>query len=124
MSAPKLLLGKFLYSHLSLFSLTVVILVSCRKIDHISLREKPIVTTESRFFEDHTPQDTLVKSILGFVKRENEKHQFVNKLIKKIGYPYWDKALVVRGSHGSNGRGHSDSTNTILFRLYWIVQIL
>lgn len=90
-----------------------MILVSCRKIDHISLREKPIVTTESRFFADHTPQDTLVKSILGFVKRENEKHQFVNKLIKKIGYPYWDKALVVRGSHGSNGRGHSDSTSTI-----------
>ncbi len=113
MSTPKPAFGKFPHHYLLVPFIALILVISCRKIDQIVAREKPIVTPETRFFTEHVPKDTLVKSVLGFVKRENEKHQFVNNQIKKIGYPYWDKAIVKQGGSSSNGRSTSDSTNTV-----------
>lgn len=113
MSTPKPAFGIFSRHSLLVSLLGLILVISCRKIDHVIIRERPIVTPEARFFTDHAPKDTLVKSVLGFVKRENEKHQFVNNLIKEMGYPYWDKAIVGRGRTGSNGRSYSDSINTV-----------
>lgn len=112
MSMSKIAFGKNCYLFI-LSTLLLSLIISCRKIDHIIEKEEPTIKSESGFFTSHLPKDSLVKSVLNFVKRENEKHQFVNKLIKKIGYPYWDKAIVVRGRHGANGRSYSDSTNTV-----------
>jgi len=43
------------------------------------------------------------------MKRENDKFHFVEKTVKQIGYPYWDKAKTVRRPSGT-GRGATDST--------------
>ena len=82
-----------------------------QKIDAVDIRQRPTVNLETRFFSEHIPNDPFVKSVLGFVKRENEKKHFVANLINKIGYPYWDKALVA--PHSRNGHIASDSVNTV-----------
>ncbi len=104
---------KYLCSVYFFISLALVLIISCRKIDIIKVTQSPNINSERRFFTEHLPDDALVKSVLGFVKRENEKKQFVHKLINKIGYPYWDKAIVKQGGSSSNGRTTSDSTNTV-----------
>ena len=125
MSTPKPAFGKFSHHSLLISLIALVLVISCRKIDQLVISEKPVVTLETRFFTEHAPNDTLVKSVLGFVKRENEKHQFVSKLINKIGYPYWDKAIVAPGRNRTNGRTVSDTTNTVFIsHSYWIMQIL
>jgi len=114
MSTPKPVFGKYSYPLLLFYLVALTLIISCKKLDQLTVEEtKQFVKSESRFFTDHAPKDTLVKSVLGFVKRENEKHQFVDNLIKKIGYPYWDKAIIARRGNGFSGRATSDSTNTV-----------
>ncbi|TMI71915.1 MAG: hypothetical protein E6H09_11910 [Bacteroidetes bacterium] len=111
MSIPKSPFGNITHLCLLLFLLAIT-LINCKKADQI-VEKTSATARESKFFTNHTPADPLIKSVLGFVKRENEKHQFVNELIKKIGYPYWDKAIVAPRRAGANSRVDSDSTNTI-----------
>ena len=104
------------FFYLSFLSLIILLsIISCRKIEDISLRQRPSVNLETRFFTEHTPNDPFVKAVLGFVKRENEKKHFVPDLVNKIGYPYWDKAIVA--PHSRNGRTASDTVNTVFIPL-------
>lgn len=62
----------------------IILIVSCRKIDPL-VERKSLPSKDSRFFTTHLPKDSIVGSVLNFVKRENEKHQFVDNLNKKNG---------------------------------------
>src|SRR5215510_1383202 len=93
MSAPKHTIGKTSTYFLVTALIILILIVSCRKIDRLTVDENPVVRLENGFFTNHAPTDAVVKSVLEFVKRENDKHRFVFNLIDKIGYPYWDKAI-------------------------------
>jgi len=111
MPTPKPQFGKvFQFAFFTLLAITLSI-ISCKKFDQ-SAKERSMDQKEIKFFSNHASTDPLIKSVLQFVKHENEKYHFVGNLIKKIGYPYWDKSIVIRRD-GSNGRRFSDSVNTV-----------
>ena len=112
MFKPKTVIRKILFHVSRLFIIVLVIFISCRKIDRLTINENPIARLENGFFTNHAPTDPVVKAVLEFVKRENEKKHFVPNLIDKIGYPYWDKAIV-KDKNKPGGRSYSDSTTTV-----------
>jgi len=94
--------------------LSPITFISCKKLDPVSQEKEISGIQESKFFTAHAPKDSLVKSVLGFVKRQNTKGGFADKLIRTIGYPYWDKAIVTSGKRkNSHERVDSDSINTV-----------
>jgi hypothetical protein len=86
-------------------------IIGCQKKDHSVVTNK-ISIGEEKFFNDRKSSDPLVQSATGYIKRQNEKYKFVEKTIKQIGYPYWDKAVIMTGPTSSQ-RGTSDSLNLI-----------
>jgi hypothetical protein len=86
----------------------LLVYISCRKVDRQP--DKPINTSvESKFFNSHRSSDPLETSLVGFLKRENDKKHFVEPTIKQIGFPYWDKGIKVAAKSRRHGRGASDS---------------
>jgi hypothetical protein len=86
----------------------VVSYISCRKIDRQP--DKPInANPQSKFFNSHRSSDPLETALVNFIKRENDKSPFIDKVIKQIGYPYWDKGMTVSKQH-VRGRSASDSS--------------
>jgi hypothetical protein len=85
---------------------------ACRKTDQ-PVNQQPTENQATRFFSGHASNDPFVQSITQFVKRENEKYNFVEKLIKQTGYPHWDKAIVTSGKKGIGNRETADSAATI-----------
>ncbi len=85
---------------------------ACRKTDQPVIQHSP-ENQVTQFFSGHASSDPLVQKITQFVKRENEKYNFVEKLIKQIGYPHWDKAIVASGKRHIGSRGAADSAATI-----------
>jgi hypothetical protein len=90
----------------------VIIINACRKID-TQPEELTQEKKESDFFTRHVSNDPLVNAVMGFVKRQNEKYHFTENLINKIGYPYWDKSIVIRPGGGVTARISTDTTSTV-----------
>ena len=63
-----------------------------------------------RFFAVPASSPDEAKAIAGAVKKQNEQFRFVSGVIKKAGYPVWDKARIVNNTAGTvSGRNASDS---------------
>ncbi len=90
--------------------LAVVGYVACRKTDSLTKEEPSPQVKESRFFSEHKSSNPQVQGIVKYLERQNEKLGFVEKTVKKIGYPRWDKALI---SSGNARRGASDTINVV-----------
>lgn len=76
--------------------LGTILYVSCRKTDFKIENTASEPNNKSKFFDEYAPTNPSIKSVAGFVKRENEKYGFEKQLIKRIGFPRWDKALVFK----------------------------
>jgi hypothetical protein len=88
MRTKKLLLGLILFS-------SILFYPSCKKTDIFSSTE--IVTKnsiEEKFFGTHRTTDPTEKALIDFLKRINDKEDFVEKTARQIGYPRWDKAFT------------------------------
>lgn len=85
----------------------MLIYVSCRKIDKVNEPEKLQVDRNDKFFTAHASDDLFVQSLVSYMKRRNDKYHFTDTIIERVGYPRWDKSLIVHGS--AQGRGASDS---------------
>jgi hypothetical protein len=85
------------------------IYAACRKTD--SQIEKPVsANQESKFFDSHRSADPLEEALVNFIKSKNDKDNFVELVIKRIGFPRWDKAITRPAkSRSRNGRIESDS---------------
>lgn len=75
--------------------LAVVGYTACRKTDSRATEEPSLQVKKSKFFNEHTSTNPQVQGLMKYVQRENEKYQFVENVVKQIGYPRWDKALIV-----------------------------
>lgn len=107
----KLMFIKLNWRHfltLSILLAGLIIHPSCRKIDQ-QADETKSSTPQSKFFTDHASNKPLILAINQYFKRLNDKEGFIDKTIKKIGHPRWDKAITVSFS-GSLNRGESNST--------------
>ncbi len=88
-------LKKTAWHHYLLFCfLTLVLFFACRKVEITSTS----ISTEEKFFSNHPTSDSKLNAIINYVKRQNDKKHFVNKVVDQIGYPYWDKSLVLNSN--------------------------
>lgn len=98
-------LKKTAWHHYLLFCfLALVLFFACRKVEITSTS----ISTEEKFFSNHPTSDSKLNAIINYVKRQNDKKHFVNKVVDQIGYPYWDKSLVLN-SNSKTMKGKSDS---------------
>ena len=99
--------GATLYIILSVCIFSMITINSCRKIER-----QTEATTENellaKFFSKHQSNVPLVLALNKYLQRENSKYHFVEKVVKQIGFPRWDKAIIVYGPVAS-GRGAADS---------------
>ncbi len=92
---------------LFIFLLAVAtVYAACRKTDRAAFSPPP-GSKEARFFADHAAADPLVQSINDFMKTRNEKTHFTDRVIQKVGYPFWDKAITLPGNAGESVTGDS-----------------
>ena len=63
-----------------------------------------------KFFTVPANTDPRVKAIADKIKRQDDSAHFVNKLVEKIGYPVWNKALIASPPMGQ-GRNQTDSSS-------------
>jgi hypothetical protein len=49
---------------------------------------------EEKFFGNHRSNDPTEVAFVEFLKRVNEKENFVEKTVMQIGYPRWDKTFI------------------------------
>lgn len=54
--------------------------ISCRKMDRLVERT---VNNESRFFNEHRSDEPVVQAVTQFVKGQNDKYNFVERLVKQ-----------------------------------------
>ena len=97
---------------------TILIINGCRKADVAANppTETAIVNNiEQKFFNDNAPITPLVKALNGFLQRENDTLKFVEKTVRKIGYPRWDKAVTVSNSSNIANRGNSGDSLTVTY---------
>lgn len=92
------------------------IINACKKVDS-SPKNKPetMGSIESKFFNNHLPIDPRVQRAMKFVKSQNDSFRFVQNVVSKVGYPYWNKSLVYSGQlayHRGSG-GDADSVDII-----------
>ena len=97
---------------LGILSAGILAYISCRKIDR-QLDEPVSTDIESKFFNSHRSSDPLEAVLIGFIKRENDKNHFVEKVIKQLGFPYWNKGISRHAKPLTHGRGASDSVNVV-----------
>ena len=74
-----------------LFLLLLISYSACKKTDGTA----PASTSASdRFFTVPSNAPDVIKRIAEAVGKQESRHHFVNRLVKQIGYPHWDKAII------------------------------
>mgnify|MGYP007115599262 FL=1 len=87
----------------------MAIFFSCTKTDDV-LRHSA-AEAEQRFFDSHRSNDPTEKSLVEYIRRQNEKYGFVPKTISQIGYPRWNKAITIQQKNSSpTSRGENSDT--------------
>lgn len=87
-----------------------ILFFSCRKPDIVQAPDTKSQTQDNRFFNVPATASPQVKAIAEAVKRQDANFHFVSEVIKKAGYPIWDKARIHNNVNGTvSGRTTSDS---------------
>jgi hypothetical protein len=100
------------YSNLLKFLLLTLLFQSCNKADQVFLEEKEFTSMERKFFFTNRTGDLTESKLVDFFMRQNRSKRFVEKTIKIIGFPKWEKMITIKSKSGINGRGASDSLLT------------
>lgn len=90
---------------------SIFLVNGCRKVDRQAIAGNGNAV-EERFFNSRRSSEPLVQAITKLMKGKNDKHHFAEKTVKQIGYPYWDKAMVV-SVPSSSQRTEDDSINVV-----------
>ena len=92
---------------ITFFSVLILIIIidACRKIDYNRNKIQSIDADHTeKFFTIPANTDPRVKTVSESIKRQDDAAHFVNKLAEKVGYPVWNKALIVspQSAHSRN----------------------
>ena len=87
-------------------------LIMCTKKDQLATAEKEPGQIEKRFFTGNRTQNGDEKVLVDYLIRQQQKSKFVEKTVAQIGYPRWDKMIVLQRKGNKSGRGESDSSVT------------
>ena len=91
--------------------LALSIWAACRKTDRAAGLPVPEDHT-GKFFNRHPPDDPLVTVLQQKMQRENAQQPFIENIIRQIGYPRWDMAMVVQQESPAD-RGQSGDSSIV-----------
>jgi len=77
---------------IALINFGMLCCISCRHEQDI-VENKNANSVEVKFFTVPSNSTDASKAIAARIKRENDKTHFVEKFVKRVGYPRWDKTL-------------------------------
>lgn len=66
--------------------------VACRKNDFTSFNS--VTRPAQTFFDTHRSSSPVVQQAADYIRHLDEKHAFVQKLVAKSGWAWWDKSVV------------------------------
>jgi len=75
--------------------ITGLLIYSCRRIQHEDLPEVKVNTIKEKFFDVPATVDPIIKALAEKIRRQNDQYNFVDELVKRVGFPKWDKSLIV-----------------------------
>lgn len=90
-----------------------MVFTACKKTDSlVSSTLQDASPTEEKFFNSHRTSNAIEKALINYLKKVNEKNSFVEKTVKQIGYPRWDKAITQGKKKNTNNNFAGDSSQT------------
>jgi hypothetical protein len=93
-----------IYSLGFVLSLTAgVFLGGCKKTADKSYQNISQTAEERKFFESNISDDPFVKTISAYISKENRRYHFVENLSKRLGFPRWNKTIIMNGLAVKNG---------------------
>ena len=95
----------------------ILIINGCRKTDNLVATPETVIVNnvEQKFFTNNASIDPLVKTLNGFLRKKNDTLKFVEKTVKQIGYPRWNKAITISKPGNTSGRGNSGDSSTLTY---------
>ena len=93
--------------------LVLTVYSACRKIDYAEKKENKDIG--SRFFSAYPTFDKSVLAVQGFMKRQEIKYAFVDKMVERIGLPRWDKAMMFTDGNGQIYQRSATGDSVLLF---------
>lgn len=111
---------KYSRNTLLIFLISTVILIaavinSCRRIQREELLPEKRNNIESKFFNVPATVEPVIKALANKIYRQNEQYHFVDDLVKRVGFPVWNKSLIVtsKGVRNSTAKVMDDSTTLV-----------
>lgn len=95
--------------------ISIFYFVSCKKVKYSQEPQQDYSFIEKRFFTASGSSNLIEKSLINFLKEENSKNKFVEKVVSQIGYPRWDKIITTGKPAMGTNRGNSDSSQIIYY---------
>lgn len=90
----------------------IIAYFSCRRAPDVSFEQN----FEQRFFTVPGNTHPLVKALVEKIKQQNQRFGFVNDLVKRAGFPFWNKSAITNSQQNNisvRTTAHSD-TNMVL----------
>jgi hypothetical protein len=106
---------------LAMVILSVIGVASCTKID--LQKDKEIATNSNlaeRFFNEHRTTDPIEAKLVNFVKHKYANENIVDKVIKIVGFPRWDKTTIYKDVNAS----FVNNTTTTTTNTYYIPLVI
>ena len=98
----------------ALFILFSVLFFSCRKTDHSPASIQDEVT--QKFLTAPANTTPEVTAIIKNIEKQNNQYGFITNLVKRVGFPKWDKARIAGGKKAAtNGRSSIDTNAKFIY---------
>ncbi len=96
---------------------SIFIMESCRKIDH-EIKPGKFETASDivkKFFTVPASADEKVKAIARSIERQNKQRNFIEGLVKRVGYPHWDEAMIASKKNNNARPGEDGDSSSIIY---------
>ena len=92
----------------------VIFYFSCRRERHEIISDNFV---ESKFFTVPAATHPLIIAISKKIFWQNEQYHFVKELVNRVGYPYWDKAIIAsaRNKTGVQAKSTGEDASTMIY---------
>jgi hypothetical protein len=74
------------------FSIIIATIPSCRKLKDVEMRSDDGLA--QKFFQIPEDASDALRSVIADIRKQNDKHHFVNQLAGKYGLPAWGKSIA------------------------------
>jgi hypothetical protein len=99
----------------------LILFISCKKIDSTQ-EDKPSNSNEitNKFFNANRTSDPKEAALVNYLKNRNNKENFVEGIVSRIGYPRWDKAFQFPNKTKSNATTNLVGDSTSIYHIPFV----